>query len=62
MSATENTPKASTLLAAMWAAEGTAAEAEKAIRADLEKGALKLTGNFRGREREIAKDPEPAGR
>lgn len=62
MSQAENTPETSTLLAAMWAAEGTAAEAEKAIRADLESGALLLTGNFKGREREIAKAPEPAGR
>lgn len=57
MSQAENTPKASTLLAAMWAAEGNADEAETAIRADLETGALLLTGNFRGREAEIAKAP-----
>lgn len=59
---TEGTPKASTLLAAVWATEGTADAVEIAIRADLVSGALTLTGNFRGREREIAKAPEPVDR
>ncbi len=62
MSQAEKTPKSSTLLAAMFAQTGTADEAETAIRADLESGALRLTGNFKGREREIAKAPGPDNR
>lgn len=62
MSQAETTPKASTLLIAMWSTEGTAVAVESEIRADLESGALELTGNFRGREREIAQVTEPVGR
>ena len=48
-----------TLLAAMWEAGGDA----DAIRERLESGDLQLTGNFKGRELEIARDsrdePQP---
>jgi hypothetical protein len=46
-----------TLLAAMWESGGDA----EAIRAKLKKGDLQLIGNFKGWEREIARDsaPEP---
>ena len=42
----------STLLAALWAVE--AETAEEVTREALKAGAIKLTGNFRGREREVA--------
>ncbi len=42
----------STLLAAMWESGGNVEE----IIADLESGKLQLTGNFKGRELEIARD------
>lgn len=45
--------RSETLLAALWA-EPNPAEAEARVRADLRAGALQLTGNFRGREAEVA--------
>lgn len=42
----------STLLAAIWERGGNFEE----ITADLESGKLQLTGNFKGRELEIARD------
>ena len=41
-----------TLLRAMWESGGNVEE----IAADLESGELELTGNFKGRELEIARD------
>lgn len=60
MSARETTtgkagePRRATLLATMFATEGTADEAAAAVAADLATGSLELTGNFKGHEREIA--------
>ncbi len=44
-----NTPKKTTLLAAMWAAEGD----QDAVLDALESGDIELTGNFKGHEKDI---------
>ena len=51
----EATTTHSTLLAAIWAADD-----ESAVIADLADGSLKLTGNFKGHEAEVAADAAAA--
>jgi hypothetical protein len=45
-----------TLLAAMWDTDGDADKAAAEVIARLESGNLQLTGNFKGREAEIARE------